>query len=87
MYKLKVTKNGSHTWIIFYSMVVQIKIFPLGIGITHSCQNKGSYLRLVLGGTGAITGRRAGRERKDVPTKLKIPLVSLYMYLYTNAHS
>lgn len=35
----------------------------------------------------AITRKRAGRVRKDVPIMLKIPLVSSYTYLYTNAHS
>lgn len=35
----------------------------------------------------AITGKRAGKARKDVPIMLKIRLVLLYTYMYRNAHS
>lgn len=61
--------------------------FPLGISLMCGARIRAVIWGLGLEGLGNNREKKAGRERKDVPIKLKIPLVSLYNYLYTNAHS
>lgn len=86
MYKQKVTKMEAALGLLFTLWWFELRFSPRNQYHTVVSE-QGQLSEACLWRDGARTGRRAGRERKDVPTKLKIPLVSLYMYLCTNAHS